>query len=147
MEDIRKLYKKESIDSVKTSKSIVDPRVFDLDYIPEKPYVRPEVKSIMKACLRHQNTGVPSNLIVFGSRGSGKTLLVRYITEELLAKDYGTQVFYANCMEFNTSTKILAHWLNTTPRTTVKAAILAIDWPSEVSNHRPGNRHRAHWRA
>lgn len=94
---------------------IRDHRVFDFNFIPEKPLMRDEVKPIADALLRYQKTGIPNNLLIVGSRGSGKTLIVKYLMRLLEAKN-GLNFEYVNCRTHNTSFKILAEMLNVRPR-------------------------------
>lgn len=65
------------------ARRIRDFRVFDFNYIPEKPVMRAEVKPVIDALLRYQRTGIANNLLIFGSRGSGKTLMVKYLMHPL----------------------------------------------------------------
>ncbi len=94
--------------------NIRDFKVFDFNYIPEKPLMRNEVKPIADALLRYEKTGIANNLLVFGSRGSGKTLTVKYLTR-LLGQN-GLHSIYINCRSHNTSFKILAECLGVKPR-------------------------------
>jgi len=95
---------------------IRDFRVFDFNYIPEKPLMRQELKAVIDGLLRYQKTSIPNHLLIFGSRGSGKTLSVRYL--EKLFRDRGLLVLYANCRSHNTSFKVLAHLVGVRPRGT-----------------------------
>jgi Cdc6-like AAA superfamily ATPase len=63
----------------RSSRHIKDAGVFDFNYIPAEPLMREEAKPIIDACLRYLQTGIPNHLFIFGSRGSGKTLMVKYI--------------------------------------------------------------------
>ena len=99
----------------KTSQRIKDFRVFDFNYIPEKPLMREETKPLIDALLRYATTGIPNHLLIFGSRGSGKTLLVKYVSH-LLEKQHKVRFLYANCRQHNTSFKILASLLGVRPR-------------------------------
>ena len=96
-------------------KRIKDHSVFDFNFIPEKPLMREEVKPIVDALLRYQKTGIPNNFLVVGSRGSGKTLVLRYLMN-LLGMKNNMRFVYANCRSHNTSFKILAHLLGAKPR-------------------------------
>lgn len=89
-------------------------RVFDFNYIPEKPLMREEVKPIADALLRYAKTGIANHLLIFGSRGSGKTLTVKYLAR--LLKESGLRSLYINCRSHNTSFKILAECLGLKPR-------------------------------
>jgi len=96
-------------------KRIKNHRVFDFNYIPEKPLMREEVKPIVDALLRYKKTGIPNNLLIVGSRGSGKTLIVKYLMN--LPRMKNNLMFeYANCRNHNTSFKILAQLLGAKPR-------------------------------
>jgi archaeal cell division control protein 6 len=113
--------------------TIRDSRVFDFNFIPEKPLMREEVKPVIDAILRYKNTGIANNLLIFGSRGSGKTLLVKYLMQ-LINNKYGMHFHYANCRFHNTSFKILAHLLG------LKARGIGLDelWQHFINKH-PGN--------
>lgn len=98
-----------------TSQRIRNFRVFDFNFIPEQPLMRDEVRPIVNACLRYLKTGIANHMFVFGSRGCGKTLMIRYLQRILAAKHKAT-VLYVNCRQHNTSFKILAHLLGVRPR-------------------------------
>ena len=95
---------------------IRDFRVFDFNYIPEKPLMRQELKPVIDGLLRYQKTGIANHLLIFGSRGSGKTLSVKYLQK--VFGDRGLTILYANCRSHNTSFKVLAHLLGVRPRGT-----------------------------
>jgi cell division control protein 6 len=99
----------------KGTSRIRDFRAFDFNYIPRRPVMREEVKPVIDALLRYDRTGIANHLLIFGSRGSGKTLLLRYLMT-LLAKKSGLTFHYANCRAHNTSFKILASLLGVRPR-------------------------------
>jgi len=89
--------------------------VFDFNYIPEKPLMRQEVKPVIDAILRYQKTGIANNLLILGARGSGKSMLARYLMKAM-SQDNELNFVYANCRQQNTSFKILAHLLGVQPR-------------------------------
>ena len=89
--------------------------VFDFNYIPEKPLMREEVKPIIDALLRYQQTGIANNVLILGSRGSGKSVFAKYLMK-VLAQDSQLDFAYANCRQHNTSFKILAILLGVRPR-------------------------------
>jgi len=94
--------------------------VFDFNYIPDKPLMRKEVKPVIDALLRYQKSGIPNHMLVFGSRGSGKTLMLKYLKRLLSDKlDFA----YANCRRHNTSYKILAHLVGAKPRGTSQSEL------------------------
>ena len=99
----------------KAGRRVKDSRVFDFNFVPEKPLMREEARPVVDALLRYQKTGIPNHLVLLGARGSGKTLLVRYLMR-LLGRRHGTHFQYVNCRSHNTSFKILAWILGVRPR-------------------------------
>lgn len=89
--------------------------VFDFNHIPSKPLMRKEVRPIVDSLLRYDKTNIPNNLAIIGSRGSGKTLTVRYL-KNIFETKYNLKVLYANCRQLNTSFKIISGLLNLKPR-------------------------------
>ena len=94
----------------KSKSRISNIEVFDFNYIPEKPLMRNEIKPVIDALLRYQQTGIANNVLILGSRGSGKSLAARYLMKVLSAQNQ-LKFVYANCRQHNTSFKILAHLL------------------------------------
>lgn len=99
----------------KSKNRIQDFSVFDFNYIPEKPLMRQEVKPIIDALLRYQQTGIANNVLILGSRGCGKSVLAKYLMK-LLSQQGQIDFAYANCRQHNTSFKILASLLGLRPR-------------------------------
>jgi cell division control protein 6 len=94
---------------------IRDYRVFDFNFMPDEPLMRAEVKPVIDASLRYFSSGIANHLFIFGSRGSGKTLIVRYLAR-LFQAQHDATVLYVNCRQHNTSFKILAEVLGVRPR-------------------------------
>jgi len=94
---------------------IKDFQVFDFSYMPDEPLMRREAEPLIDACLRYLTTGISNHLFLFGSRGSGKTLITRHVGR-LLESEHGAVVRYANCRQHNTSFKLLAYLLGVKPR-------------------------------
>jgi len=94
----------------KSKSRISNIEVFDFNYIPDKPLMRDEIKPVIDALLRYQQTGIANNVLILGSRGSGKSLAARYLMK-LLSVQNQLKFVYANCRQHNTSFKILAHLL------------------------------------
>ncbi len=88
---ITEYMRKQAQELKKNKLRIKDFRVFDFNYIPEHPLMRDEAKPLIEACLRYQATGIANHLFIFGSRGSGKTLMVEYVGR-LLSQDHDAQV-------------------------------------------------------
>ncbi|HNQ22563.1 MAG TPA: AAA family ATPase [Phycisphaerae bacterium] len=97
------------------AKSVRDFSVFDFDHIPDQPLLREEAKLLIDELLRFDITGIPTHYAIIGSRGSGKTLTLRYL-QRVVPKHTSLQILYANCREHNTSFKILAHLLGVQAR-------------------------------
>jgi len=95
----------------KETEQVADPSIFDFNYIPDQPLMRDECKPLIDAMLRFDLTGIPTHLAVIGSRGSGKTLTLKFL-QRIVPQQTGLSVVYANCRHHNTSFKILAHLLN-----------------------------------
>jgi Cdc6-like AAA superfamily ATPase len=92
------------------TKSIVDYSVFDFNHVPDEPLIRAETKQIIDSLVRYEKTGIPTNQVIFGSRGSGKTLTLKYLSR-LMEGDSALSILYANVRYYSTSFKILAHML------------------------------------
>ena len=108
--DIEKYLKDKQSNLEKSKTRIINSNVFDFNYIPEKPLMRNEIKPVIDALLRYQQTGIANNVLVLGSRGSGKSLAAKYLMK-LLSSQNQLKFVYANCRQHNTSFKILAHLL------------------------------------
>ncbi|MCB9852822.1 MAG: orc1/cdc6 family replication initiation protein [Phycisphaerales bacterium] len=98
-----------------SSRQIRDFRVFDFNHIPEEPIMRHEVRPVIDAYLRYLKTGIANHLFIFGSRGSGKTLMIKYIQRQLASRR-DADILYVNCRQHNTSFKVLARLLGVRPR-------------------------------
>ena len=113
--DIEQYLKEKQQHLSKSSSRIRDFSVFDFNYIPPKPLMREEVKPIIDALLRYQQTGIANNVLILGCRGSGKSVMAKYLLKTLSARGK-LQLAYVNCRQHNTSFKILASLLNVKPR-------------------------------
>lgn len=99
----------------KGSDQIQNFEVFDFNYIPDKPLMREEVKPVIDALLRYQKTGIANNVLILGSRGSGKSVCAKYLMK-ILSEQGQINFAYVNCRQHNTSFKILAFLLGLKPR-------------------------------
>ena len=113
--DIEQYLTKKQQNLDKSKSNIRNFNVFDFNYIPEKPLMREEVKPVIDALLRYQHTGIANNVLILGSRGSGKSVLAKYLMN-LFSQQGQVDFAYANCRRHNTSFKILASLLNLNPR-------------------------------
>lgn len=105
--------KKSNLDD--SSKRIKEFQVFDFNYIPSKPLMRDEAKPVIDAILRYQRTAIANNVLILGSRGSGKSVMARYLMN-IMRHDLNLHFLYVNCRQHNTSYKILAQLLGVSAR-------------------------------
>lgn len=113
--DVQCYLRERSDELRKETSAVKDFSAFDFSYIPAQPVMREEAKVLIDSILRYGHTGIPKNLAIFGSRGSGKTLMVRYLAEALHVET-ALHVLYANVRHHNTSFKVLAHLLKVEAR-------------------------------
>lgn len=92
----------------RSAEHVKDFSVFDFSYVPDEPLMRDECKRIIDALLRFDISRIPTHQVVIGSRGSGKTLTLKYL-QRIIPTHTGLRILYANCREHNTSFKIFAH--------------------------------------
>ena len=97
------------------SRLVKDFSVFDFHFVPDEPLMREECKDLISEMIQFDYTGLPDHLAVIGTRGSGKTLSLKYL-QRMMPKHTDLEVLYANCRHHNTSCKIFAHLLDTQPR-------------------------------
>ena len=92
------------------SKQVKDFSVFDFNYIPDQPVMRDEGKELIDEMIRFDISGIPTHRAVIGSRGSGKTLILKFL-EQTVPAHTDLDVAYVNCRHHNTSFKIFSHLL------------------------------------
>ncbi|MFH1748259.1 MAG: Cdc6/Cdc18 family protein [Planctomycetota bacterium] len=97
------------------ARAVKDFSIFGFDYIPDQPLLREEAKRLIDDMLRFELSGIPTHYAVIGSRGSGKTLTLKFL-QRIVPKQAKLDVVYANCRQHNTSFKILAHLLGVQAR-------------------------------
>ena len=97
------------------SQLVKDFSAFDFHFVPDEPLMRTECETIIEAMVRFDVTGLPEHLAVIGTRGSGKTLTLKYL-QRMMPKHADLDVLYANCRHHNTTSKIFAHLLGTQAR-------------------------------
>jgi archaeal cell division control protein 6 len=108
--DIKQYLKAKRRQLAESGKNIKDSSVFDFNYVPPKPLLREEVKPVIDALLRYQQTGIANNVLILGCRGSGKSVMAKYLMQALCEKR-GLKFAYVNCRQHNTTFKILASLL------------------------------------
>ena len=89
--DVREYIENQRSSFSKQTKSILDYSVFDFNHVPDKPLIRTESKQIIDSLIRYEKTGIPTNQVIFGSRGSGKTLTLKYLSR-LMASDSALRI-------------------------------------------------------
>ena len=99
------------------SSQIKDFSVFDFNYIPDEPIMRQECKHLIREMLQFEMSGIPTHQAVIGAKGSGKTLMLKYL-QRIMNAETELNVIYVNCREHNTSFKIFAHFLEVQARGT-----------------------------
>jgi Cdc6-like AAA superfamily ATPase len=107
--DIESYFQKRE-DQYTQSNLVKNYKVFDYNYIPEKPLMRQECRPIIDALMRFKVSGIPTNMSIIGSRGSGKTLTLQYL-RKMMEKRKGLDMVYVNCRHHNTSFKIFSQLL------------------------------------
>jgi Cdc6-like AAA superfamily ATPase len=96
-------------------RQVKDFSVFDFDHIPAQPLMRDEARLLIDDMIRFEISGIPTHYAVIGSRGSGKTLTLKFL-QRVIPEQTTLRVLYANCREHNTSFKIFAHLLGVQAR-------------------------------
>jgi cell division control protein 6 len=76
-----------------------------LKTIPNRIYERKELMTIMERMAEYKVLNIPMNIIVFGSRGSGKTVTILYLLK-ILRDEGGLKTFYLKARDYPTSYKI-----------------------------------------
>jgi Cdc6-like AAA superfamily ATPase len=113
--DIAAYLKQQKAQLAERTRAIRDFTVFNFEFVPEQPLIRDEAKPLIDDLLRFDVSGIPTHYAIIGSRGSGKTLTVKYL-QRTVPRQTGLTILYANCREHNTSFKLVAHLLNASPR-------------------------------
>ena len=113
--DIASYLQQKKDNAGKESRHVKDFAVFDFNYIPEQPLMREECKELIDEIVHFEISGIPNHMAIIGSRGSGKTLTVKYL-QGVIEAQTDLKVLYANCRHYNTSFKILAHLLHVQAR-------------------------------
>jgi Cdc6-like AAA superfamily ATPase len=108
--DIKTYLRRQQEQFGRSAQHVKDFSVFDFSYMPDEPLMRDECTRLIDALLRFDISRIPTHQVVIGSRGSGKTLTLKYL-QRIIPTHTGLRILYANCREENTSFKIFAHLL------------------------------------
>jgi len=88
-----------------TVSKLKNPAVFDLKYVPNSIYIRKELEAVVEKIAQYNVMNVPSHIIIFGSRGSGKTVSILYLLK-VLQREGGLKTFYVKARENPSSYRI-----------------------------------------
>jgi cell division control protein 6 len=88
-----------------------DPNVFDLSTTPKRIYERKELQNISDLMAKYNVFGIPNNIIIYGPRGSGKTISILFFLNIL--KKYNIKTFYVKARECPSSYTIYQKMTNT----------------------------------
>jgi cell division control protein 6 len=90
-----------------------DERVLYPDYVPEVLPFRDEAVSELVFCLKPASIGrKPTNVFVFGKPGTGKTVTLKYVLNELEEYSDRAKGIYINCFEYSSRQSILSKLAN-----------------------------------
>jgi len=85
---------------------ITNPKIFSLDYVPERIYLRRELDEVIKSVRNYLSLGVPEHIIVYGSKGSGKTVSLKFLLRAIREGYKNVLTVYINCRNTNTEYKV-----------------------------------------
>jgi Cdc6-like AAA superfamily ATPase len=113
--DVRAYFERQKEQLGQESRLVKDFSVFDFNYVPEEPLIREECKMLIDEMIRFDLSGVANHQAIIGSRGSGKTLMLKYL-QRITPEHSNLDFVYANCRQHNSSFKVLAHLTGMPPR-------------------------------
>lgn len=76
-----------------------------MDYKPDKILIRSELDKVTNALADYFNLNLPRHIIIYGSKGSGKTLIALTM-KKALKENWDILYYYVNARENPTSVKI-----------------------------------------
>jgi cell division control protein 6 len=68
------------------------------------------MEEVFKHLIRFETSGIPAHMVICGSRGSGKTLIFKYL-QRTISEKTDLEILYVNCRHHTTSFKIFSHFL------------------------------------
>jgi cell division control protein 6 len=92
--------------SEKKALNIKNAEIFDLNYTPNKIYVRDELGEVAEQIGDYLSMNVQNHILVYGSKGSGKTVSILSMIKSFEELDRDMKSFYISVREFSTSYKI-----------------------------------------
>jgi cell division control protein 6 len=100
-------------DSKKDISLFKDERFLYQDFVPERLPFRDKELSELVFCLKPATTGKkPTNVFVYGKPGTGKTVTLKFVLNELEEFSDRAKCLYLNCFEFSSKQAILSKITN-----------------------------------
>lgn len=109
--ELEKHFKAKDTSIQRVMEKIKDPSVFDLGATPKRIYERKELFKVADLMAEYHAIGIPNNIIIYGPRGSGKTISILYFLDIL--KKYDIKTFYVNARDCPMSYSIYQRMTNT----------------------------------
>lgn len=91
---------KKFLEFIKLEKKIIrDARVFEDSYTPEEIVERGETNNLYNELSKFFNYGTPNNIFLVGLPGTGKTVTLNYVKNELVKINPSFSIRYINCSD------------------------------------------------
>jgi Cdc6-like AAA superfamily ATPase len=113
--DIASYLREQSEELGKQTSRVRDFSVFDFNHVPKQPVMRDECKELIRDMLQFDLSGIPNHVSIIGSRGSGKTVFLRFL-QQVMPEQTGLVFHYGNCRSHNTSARLFAQFLGVNAR-------------------------------
>ena len=90
----------------------IDRKAFDHAFEPNNlPHREPEVEALVRNLVDALNGHIPSNMLLYGVPGSGKTVVTRFVLSQLLEKGkqmgHSVQTYEINCRNVDTKYRVV----------------------------------------
>ncbi len=97
----------------KVNELFSDERILYPEFIPERlPHRDPEIESMVFAFKPVASGKKPSNVVLLGPSGTGKTVCAKFVVNQLEEFTGRAKKIYVNCFEFNTRSSVLIKIVN-----------------------------------
>lgn len=118
--------------SVEMTNNALDLTVLEGSYLPEIfPHREREIDLMVRTLSSVFHNSRPSNLLIYGKTGTGKTSTTTYVTKMLKEKDpVGIEIFHVNCQVFDSPYSILVEIANAIPQEN-EDKIPGLGWPMD----------------
>ena len=103
--DLQRMFEAKRGEARRVASKLKDPSMFDLRTVPSKIYLRRELEGIVSGLAQYSELKLPCNYIIFGSRGSGKTVTILYMLR-VLGGEGKLKTFYVKAREHPSSYRI-----------------------------------------